>query len=106
MPAISNLNCRRRPLRGSFNVFVAPVPTDDLDFRMDLQPIPQGAGGTFRQEVYGTATFQIAEYSAVAMPFALCPIIDAQDTHRRWHGKMRLPDSSQQRIRTGGHGQP
>src|SRR5262249_3344022 len=98
-PPSSPAGATRRPLKplrgalvGALDVLIAPVPADDLDPGMGLQPGGEGVRRALRQQVHRPAALQVAEDRAVALALLPGPVIDTQDPHRGLSGKRSTAD--------------
>src|SRR5437899_165556 len=60
-------------------VSAAAVARDDGDLRMARQPSFDGGGLAVREKIDDTASFEIADDAAVALPTLPRPVVDADD---------------------------
>jgi hypothetical protein len=83
MEAICHLNCMGRAFSGSLGVVPRTVSSDHLDPRVTLEPGCERLRFAIGLDVHDVMPFQINQHTAVGLPFAYGPIIDAKDTWRR-----------------------
>ena len=72
---------------------------------MILEPFFHGLRVAIGQEIDDIAPLQIDDDGAVAMSFAPRPIVDADESGRRFRLIFELLDAPQQRVRAGCDGQ-
>jgi hypothetical protein len=102
MPAIGHLHSIRRTLSGPLGIRPGPIPTDDLNSWMLLEPVGKRCGGAIRQEIDHGAALDVDEDRPIGVPFAARPIIDAQNTWRRWIARWGAANQADERVTTGG----
>jgi hypothetical protein len=105
MPAIGYLYGTGRSTPGAVGIHAGPVPCDDLNPGMPLQPTRHAAGVPVRQKIDHPITLQINDNRAVSRSAAPRPIIDANDTRRKRRINMSSSDQPQDRIATDWHRQ-
>ena len=77
MPPVGHLNRSGRPDCNATGIFGRTVTGDDLDLGSLLQPAGQCCRAAVGQQVDDTMPLQIDDNRAVAAPFALRPIVNA-----------------------------
>lgn len=105
VPAISNLLRARRTGCGALRVTTRPITSDDLNARTGRQPLGEAGGGSFAQQINRLVLLHVAQDGAVPHSPPDRPIVYSQHTRCTLERERRLPDASQQRIRTGRHAQ-
>ena len=105
MPPIHDLNGIGRTHGGPTRIFGRAVPCHDLDLWVAPEPGRQRRGRTIRQQIDGTAAFEVDQDGAIGSALAQSPVVDTDDD-RFGSGRQRtLADTPQQRRGTGGHRQ-
>ena len=108
VPAVADLDGLGRSLAHAVGINAGPVPGDDFNARVGLQPRGQALGPPVRQQVDDAVAFEVDEDRPVAVAAAPGPLVHRQHPHRR-PGLRRAagaPRHPQQRVGTGGHSQP
>jgi hypothetical protein len=72
---IGHLNCVRRPSTCSFGVQPLPIARHHPDSWMPFQPLTQGFGGSYGQNVHGSPALQINHDAAEILALVPSPII-------------------------------
>src|SRR5688572_1873762 len=105
MPAIGNLLRLRRAFACSISVGACAIASDDLNFRMALQPLFQWRGLSPLQQIDRPALLQIHKNRAVILSFLERPIIHSESSHFYfiWRSRRRLPHAPQDGIHSGLH---
>jgi hypothetical protein len=105
MPSVRHLNRSGRPDRDAAGILARPVAGDNLDPGLLPQPVGQCCRTALRQQVNNTMPLQVNDNRAVAAPFALRPIINADNTGRWLIRQRHCLDQPQDGIGTHWHGQ-
>jgi hypothetical protein len=84
------------------------IASNNLNPWMAPQPISKAVSLAIRQQVDHRIAFQIDKNGSIPAATAPGPVVHRQDAGRRWPVSMAggFAHQSQQRIRTGRHGQP
>jgi len=105
MPAIGNLNGRRRTLPRAVSIGAGAIAADQFNSWMLLEPGCQRGRFPVRKQINGGAPLEVYQDRAVTLPFVLRPVIDPNDL---WGGRRRqmyLADPLNKRVRADAHAQ-
>jgi hypothetical protein len=83
MKTIGDLHSIGRAVPCTFSVGTSTIATNHGYTRMRLQPLAQGGSLAIRQQGNRQTAFHVDQHRAVALPFAVRPVINAYDA-RRW----------------------
>lgn len=78
--AIRDLDRLGGALAGAVRIGFRPIAGNDLDPRMDAQPLGQGAGVAIGKERHGVVPLHIDEERPLRLPFPIGPIIHPEDS--------------------------
>jgi hypothetical protein len=107
MPAIGNLDCFRSTSPNTIGIVAGPIPGDDLDAGMRLQPRLDSLGLAVMQQIDRSVfILQIDDDGALASAPPPGPVVDADDARGRCHRNGSRPDQAQQGVATDRHGKP
>ena len=79
MKAIRHLAGRGRPEARRFRVRLRPIPHEDLDPGMGLQPLGHGRGLPIGEQGQGPPPFEVQQERAIGVTLPQREIIDAED---------------------------
>jgi hypothetical protein len=79
MPAIGNLNGRRRALPRAGSLCAGAIAANELHSWTLLEPGCQRRRFSVRKEINRRAPLKVHQNRAVTLPFALRPVIDSDD---------------------------
>jgi len=105
MPAIGYLYGAGRSTPGAVGIHAGPVPCDDLNPGMPLQPSRHAAGAPVRQKIDHAITLQINDDRAVSRSAAPRPIIYPNHARRNRRIEMSRSHQPQDRIAADWHSQ-
>jgi hypothetical protein len=102
MPPVGHLDGTGRSRAGGLGIRAGAIAADNLHAGMGPQPLRHCLRGSVGQQIDNATSFQIAKYRSVAMAFAPCPIVDAQDSWHRRGATLSVPSAklAQQRAAT------
>src|SRR5262245_42190970 len=105
MPAVCDLNGRRRALPRALGIGAGSVTADQFNTGMLLEPVCQRRRFAVRKQINCRAPLEIYQDRAVALPFVLRPVIDSDDFWggRRW--QLHLANPPNERIWANAHSQ-
>src|SRR5262245_51511049 len=105
MPAVCDLNGRRRALPRALGIGAGSVTADQFNTGMLLEPVCQRRRFAVRKQINCRAPLEIYQDRAVTLPFVLRPIINSDDFWggRRW--QLNLANPLNERICANVHSQ-
>jgi hypothetical protein len=107
MLPIGNLDRIRSTGPHAVGIVAGPIPGDDLDAGMRLQPRLDSFGLAVTQQIDRSVfILQIDDDGAVASAATPCPVVDADDARGRRYRNGSRPDQAQQRVAADRHGKP
>jgi hypothetical protein len=77
--AVRDLDCLGGALTGAVRIGFRPIACNDLDSRMSLKPLRQGASFAIVQEGHGPAALEVNEDRPIGLAFPIGPIIHPED---------------------------
>ena len=77
--AVRDLDRRGCALTGAVRIGFRAIAGNDLDPRMSLEPLGEGAGVAIGEEGHGVVPLQIDEDRPIRLPFPIRPIIHPED---------------------------
>jgi hypothetical protein len=98
MPAVGDLFGLWKGLRSSLCISAAAVSCHDFDLRLLDQPSLCSRGFSVGQQRDRLSPFQIADDSAISVIATPRPVINADDTWRRWWWAIISANGSKQRV--------
>src|SRR5215510_4595584 len=105
MPAVGDLNGRRRALPRTLGVCAGAITADQFNAGILLEPVCQRRRFAVRKQINCIVPLKIYQDRAVILSFMLCPVVDSDDL---WGGRRRqwcLADPLNKRIWADAHPQ-
>jgi hypothetical protein len=98
MPAIGHLNGLRGSMPTSVSVSPSTISRDDHHARMGLEPVENRACLAVRQQIDDLVVREIDQDGAVALAFAVRPVVQPQNRWRRTGWGRRAQNQPQKRV--------
>src|SRR5262244_1110231 len=98
MPAVGDLNGRRRALPPAVSIGAGAIAANELHSWILLEPSRQRRRLSVREEINRRAPLKVHQNRAVTLPFVLRPVINSDDFWggRRW--QLHLANPLNERI--------
>src|SRR5262249_9223953 len=103
MPAIGNLNGRRRALPRAVSIGAGAIAANELHSGILLEPSRQRRRFPIRKEINRRAPLKVHQNRAVTLPFVLRPIIDSEDFWSGGRWQLNLANPLNDRVRADAH---
>jgi len=87
--------------RRARSIGAGTIPADHLRSGMGVQPSGDGRCGAIGEQIKRLVPFQVNNDRAVGVPFALCPIVDANHARRCCHWEGEGAHEAEERVATG-----
>src|SRR5215468_10994814 len=105
MPAIGNLNGRRRALPRAVSISASAIAANELHSGILLEPARQRRRFPIRKEINRRAPLKVHQNRAVTLPFVLRPVIDSEDFWSGGRWQLNLANPLNDRVRADAHPQ-
>src|SRR5262244_2035182 len=92
MPAVGDLNGRRRALPPAVSIGAGAIAANELHSWILLEPSRQRRRLPVRKEINRRAPLKVHQNRAVTLPFVLRPVIDSDDFWSLGLWQLNLPD--------------
>src|SRR5262245_23369037 len=105
MPAIGNLNGRRRALPRAVSIGAGAIAANELHSGILLEPVRQRRRFAVWKQINRRAPLKVHQNRAVTLPFVLRPVIDSDDFGSVGRWQLNLADPLNDRVGADAHPQ-